>query len=108
MIGPLPDFTNTHQICLDVPNIIEITQILASVGIVTLPMRTPSKNRSGIRLGVQELCRLGLEDKDLETLAEIILFCVKRKNIEFQKSKVEKLAKKLNKIKYTLPYKQSF
>ena len=67
ILGPEPEITKTHNICIDVPNIIEITQLLASVGIITMPMRIPSKTRSWLRLGIQELCRFGLEDKDLET-----------------------------------------
>lgn len=105
IIGPQPNLTNTHQICIDIPNITEITQKLASVGIVTMPMRIPSKNRSGLRFGIQELCRLGLENKDLEILTDIIVACIKRNEIDSQKDKVKKLAKKFSKIKYTLPYK---
>lgn len=34
VIGPVPNLTNTHQICIDVPNIMDITIKLASVGII--------------------------------------------------------------------------
>jgi glycine hydroxymethyltransferase len=106
VVGPLPNLTNTHQICIDVPNIVQITQKLASVGIITLPMRIPSKNRSGLRFGVQELCRLGLKNKDLQILSEVIIACVKEKemNLKF-KDRVKSLAKKLTKIYYVLPYR---
>ncbi len=109
VIGPLPDFSNTHQICIDVANVAEIIQKLASVGIITMPMRTPSKSRSGLRLGVQELCRLGLKNEDLELLADVIVACVKEKEVNKNlRQKVEKLAKRLNDIKYTLSYKKHF
>ncbi|MCA9355950.1 hypothetical protein H6790_00345 [Candidatus Nomurabacteria bacterium] len=108
VIGPKPTLTNTHQICIDVPNIVEITQRLASVGIITMPMRTPSKNKSGLRLGIQELCRLGLKDKHLETISKAIITCVKYEDFESQKRNIYRLAKKLNNIKYTFPNKKYF
>jgi glycine hydroxymethyltransferase len=104
VIGPLPNLTNTHQICIDVQNITEITQKLASIGIITLPMRIPSKNRSGLRLGVQELCRLGLQNKDINILSKIIISCVKGKMINSHlKFKVKKIAKRLTTIHYVFP-----
>lgn len=105
VIGPRPYLTNTHQICIDVPNIVEITQKLAAVGIVTTPMRTPSKNRSGIRLGIQELCRTGVTDDDLVILSEIVISCVHEEKINKSlRVKVEKMAKKLFTPKYVLPH----
>ena len=109
VVGPLPNLTNTHQICIDVQNIVQITQKLAFIGIITLPMRIPSKNRSGLRFGVQELCRLGLKNKDLQILSEIIIACVKEKEISIKfKNQVKSLARRLNNIKYILPYKKHF
>lgn len=109
IIGPSPHLTNTHQICIDVSNITEVTQKLASVGIITLPMRIPSKNRSGLRLGIQELCRLGLSNKDLNVLSEIIISCINsNKSISHLKSKVKILAKKLNNTKYIFLDKKHF
>lgn len=109
VIGPLPHFTNTHQICIDIPNIIEITQKLASVGIITMPMRVPSKGRSGLRFGIQELCRLGLENKDLNILSKVIISCIKNNEQSLElKLKVKKLAKKLRNKKYILQYKKYF
>ena len=109
VVGPLPSLTNTHQICIDVPNIVQITQKLASIGIITLPMRIPSKNRSGLRLGIQELCRLGLKNKDLQILSQVIVTCVKEKEVSTKfKDQFKSLAKRLNDIKYILPYKKYF
>lgn len=109
VIGPRPYLTNTHQICIDIPNIMEATLKLASVGLITLPMRTPSKNRSGLRLGIQELCRLGLNNKDLYLLSEIITACVLEKKVRVQhKYQVQEIAKRLHKVKYTLSTKKHF
>src|SRR4030042_2577671 len=104
LIGPLPYFTNTHQICIDVPNIVDITKKLASVGIITMPERTPSgKKRKGLRLGLQEQCRLGITKKDLLMLSGIIISCVNNKKINKNtKNKVRVLAKKLNSVHYAI------
>ena len=103
VIGPRPDITRTHQICIDVPNIVELTQKLASIGIITLPMRIPSTKRSGLRLGVQELCRLGLRDNDLKNLSQIIIACVQGKKISANaKTKLKSMTKRLNTVRYTL------
>ena len=110
VVGPLPDLTNTHQICIDVPNISQITQKLASIGVITLPMRIPSKYRSGLRFGIQELCRLGLKNNDLQILSKIIIACVRDRKINTKFNiQIKSLAKRLNNnIKYTLSHKKSF
>jgi len=104
LVGPLPHFTNTHQICIDVPNIIDVTKKLASVGIITMPERTLSgKKQKGLRLGIQEQCRLGITKKDLSMLSGIIISCVNNKNIDKNiKNKVRALAKKLNSVHYVI------
>lgn len=104
LVGPLPHLTNTHQICVDVPNVIETIQKLASIGIITTPMKIPSTGRIGLRFGIQEQCRLGLKDKDLILLSEIIISCINESKGEKNlKNQVKNLAKKLTKIHYVLP-----
>ncbi|MFA6353318.1 MAG: hypothetical protein WCW93_00040 [Candidatus Paceibacterota bacterium] len=104
LVGPLPHLTNTHQICVDVPNVTETVQKLASIGIITTPMKIPSTSRIGLRFGIQEQCRLGLKESDLILLSQIIISCVSKTKIESSlKNKVKNLAKKLTKIHYVLP-----
>lgn len=106
LVGPLPNLTNTHQICIDVPDVTKTIQKLASIGIITTPMRIPSVNRMGLRLGIQEQCRLGIKKHDLKTLSEVIISCVTHNKIERNlESKVRNLAKKLTQIQYVLPIK---
>jgi glycine/serine hydroxymethyltransferase len=102
-VGPLPYFTNTHQICIEVPNIIDATQKLASLGIITMPERTPFTHKKGLRLGIQEQCRLGVTRKDLLLLSKIIISCVNNKKINKNtKNKLRALARKLNSVHYTI------
>ncbi len=104
LVGPHPNLTNTHQICIDVTDISKVIQSLASVGIITSPMIIPSRNRLGLRLGIQEQCRLGISKNDLKVLAEVIISCVMQtKKEKYLKKQVSNLAKKLKIIKYVLP-----
>lgn len=103
LVGPSPYLTNTHQICIDVPNILEVIQKLASIGIITTPMKIPSTGRMGLRLGIQEQCRLGIKESDLLLLSEMIISCVCGAKIEKGlKNKVENIAKKLTTTRYVL------
>ena len=109
VVGPLPHFTNTHHVCIDVPNIIEITQKLASIGIITTPTKIPSTGRTGLRLGIQEQCRMGIKKSDLSLLSEIIISCIKEeKTEEILQGRVKNMAKKLNTVHYVLPGRKSF
>lgn len=104
LVGPLPRLTNTHQICIDVPNVTEIIQKLASVGIITTPMKIPSTGRVGLRLGIQEQCRFGIKEGDLKLLSRIIISCINGSETEKSlKNKVKNIAKKLTLINYVLP-----
>jgi len=104
LVGPQPHLTNTHQICVDVPNVTETIQRLASIGIITTPMKIPSTGRTGLRFGIQEQCRLGLKEKDLKVLSEIIISCINESDTEKNlKNKVKNLAKKLTIVDYILP-----
>lgn len=103
VIGPLPYLTNTHQVWINVPNALEVTQKLASVGIINYPTRIPSTKHSGLRFGIQELCRLGIKNKDLEILADVIISCVVGNQTEKNlKNKIEKIARKLTTTHYVL------
>lgn len=106
VLGPQPFLTNTHQVWIDVSDALRVTQKLASVGIITYPTRIPSTKRNGLRFGIQELCRFGIKNKDLEILAEVIISCViddqTDKNL---KIKIKNIAKKLTTIQYTIKSK---
>lgn len=100
VVGPKPKLTFTHQVCVDVDNINDITNSLANVRIITTPMRVPSTKRSGLRLGVQEITRFGMEENEIDTLSEIITHCSSQKPTNAIKKKVETLAQKHRKLKY--------
>lgn len=72
-------FTESHQIALNVASYgpaKEIAQKLADNNIIVnynmLPGDRDAKNPSGLRLGVQELTRFGMKEKDMGEVAELI------------------------------------
>ena len=61
-----------------------------------------ANNPSGIRIGVQEVTRLGMKENEMEILAEIIWDAVnERKSDEKLKQEVRELKENFNTIKYT-------
>lgn len=103
LIGPKNIFTNTHQICIKVDDAIKTTIDLSKVGIITTPMRVPTSNKLGLRLGIQELIRRGINGKDLKLIANVISLTVREKRppIEY-KTDIRKIARRLNKIKFAI------
>ena len=81
MLGAHKGFTATHQIVADVAQLgggFEIAQRLAQANIVTnknlLPGDRPEDwdNPSGLRMGTIEVTRLGMNEGDMETIADFI------------------------------------
>lgn len=60
-----------------------------------------TQNPSGVRIGVQELTRLGMKEKEMREVADIIKEVVlDKKNADKTKKKVINFRKKFQKIKY--------
>lgn len=103
LVGPNDVFTNTHQICINVDDAVNVTVNLSKVGIVTTPMRVPSSDTLGLRLGIQELVRRGIREKDLKLIAKVISVTVNsnRPAVEYIND-IKKIAHILNKIKFSI------
>ena len=75
---PAKDYTETHQVLLNVGerNGIEIAKRLEENNIIVnyqaLPFDASFSTSSGIRMGVQEMTRFGMKEKDLGHLAELM------------------------------------
>ena len=100
VVGPKPDFTKTHQICIDVKDSIQATEDLSKISIITVPMRIPGRNKYGLRLGVQEITRLGMKEKEMDKLSEIITTCLTAKPTNQLNNKVRNMASGFTKINY--------
>lgn len=102
VIGPAPKLTYTHQVCIEVLDEKYATKSLADIGIITVPMKVPLRNKFGLRLGIQELCRLGISENDTIILAEIIAKCINKGSSLKLKQQVLRLARKYRKVHYEI------
>jgi glycine hydroxymethyltransferase len=80
------DFTESHQVAVDVSELgggNEVARILKENDIILnmnlLPFEPLQKvtNPSGIRIGVQEMTRFGMKEKEMERIAELFEKCLK-------------------------------
>jgi len=101
-------FTETHQVLLrvsaygsgqEVARRLEDNNIIANYQ--ALPDDESFLRSSGIRLGVQEMTRFGMEAKDFDTLAGYMAEVIKHKRAV--KEEVSRFRKNFLKMKYCLP-----
>ena len=80
------DFTESHQVAVDVSELgggNEVARILKENEIILnmnlLPFEPLEKvtNPAGIRIGVQEMTRFGMKEKEMERIAELFKKCLK-------------------------------
>lgn len=102
------DFTETHQIAIEVSELgggNEVARILKESDIITnmnlLPFEPLDKvtNPSGIRIGVQEMTRFGMKEKEMEKIAEFFKKCLK--DGTSVNNEVGKLRKNFQKVQYS-------
>ncbi len=105
-------FTETHQVVIRVKeygNGQEIARRLEENNIVTnyqaLPDDETFLEPSGIRMGVQEMTRLGMEEKDFDELSAYIADVIIRG--QKVKDEVRKFRQKFLEMKFSLPLKEA-
>ncbi len=101
-------FTESHQIAVDVRDIgggAEVAETLERNNIIINKNLLPwddiknAKNPSGIRIGVQEITRLGMRESEMDYIAELFKKAVvDKKDV---KDEVRELRREFRKIKYT-------
>ncbi len=101
-------FTESHQIAVDVRDLgggAEVAETLERNNIIINKNLLPwddiknAKNPSGIRIGVQEITRLGMRESEMDYIAELFKKAVvDKKDV---KDEVRELRKEFRKIKYT-------
>jgi glycine hydroxymethyltransferase len=101
VVGPKNKFTFTHQICVAVSDVNDFTKKLASLGLITTPMRVPSTNQLGLRLGIQEITRLGMKKEEMEKISQIIINAISGDKFKESKNMVKSMARKFYKINYS-------
>ena len=108
VLCPEKGFTQSHQVIVNVKEFgggRTVAELLEANNIIcnkmSLPIDTPqdaTKNPSGIRLGSQELTRIGMKENDMKKVAEFFNQAIKeKKNI---KKEVEEFRKGFMKVHY--------
>ncbi len=111
VLGESRGFTETHQVAVDVRDIgggEKAAKKLEGVGIILNKNLLPwddigdAANPSGIRMGVQEVTRLGMKEEEMRQIAELIDAALKgKKSEEVIRSEVAELKRNFNTVKYT-------
>lgn len=105
---PADGYTETHQVVIRISKHgkgMDLARRLEENNIVTnyqaLPDDESFLDASGIRMGVQEMTRFGMKEKDFDELAELIADCLaKNTNV---KDKVKALRSRFLEMHYCLP-----
>jgi glycine/serine hydroxymethyltransferase len=100
-------FTDTHQVLIRIKsygNGMEVARLLEENNILTnyqaLPDDETFLEPSGIRMGVQEMTRFGMEERDFDVLSGLLADALKKKNIG---EEVKKFRQNFLEMKYCLP-----
>lgn len=110
--GEAEEYTHTHQVLLrvaDFGDAKEVAHRMESNNIITnyqaLPGDTTFYRPSGIRMGVQEMTRYGMKEKDFEQLARLIASVVVRK--KDVAGDVSAFRSRFSKMEYCLPVEET-
>ncbi|MCS7122314.1 MAG: serine hydroxymethyltransferase [Archaeoglobaceae archaeon] len=111
VLGEKRGFTETHQVAVDVREFGGgkiVSKKLESAGIILnknlLPWDDVRKvdDPSGIRMGVQEVTRLGMKEGEIEKIADLIDFVLRdKKSLAKVREEVRELKKNFNTVKFT-------
>ncbi len=111
VLGEKLGFTETHQVAVDVRDLgggDVVAKKLERVGIILNKNLLPwdslddVQNPSGIRIGVQEVTRLGMKESEMEYIAELIDKTIRNKSSEEEiRREIEEFKKDFNTVKYT-------
>ncbi len=111
VLGEKYGFTETHQVAVDVRPLgggDAVAKKLESAGIILNKNLLPwdrieqTANPSGIRIGVQEVTRLGMKEEEMREIANFIDLTLKeKKSIEEIRKSVAEFRKGFQTIKYT-------
>jgi glycine hydroxymethyltransferase len=110
VVGENLGFTESHQVAVDVSEfgggdpvakMFERINIILNKNLLPWDDLSKTENPSGIRIGVQEVTRLGMKEKEMEILAEIMWNAVNRRKSEKElRSEVIEFKKEFTTIKY--------
>ncbi len=118
VIGENKGFTASHQIAVDVSDLgggSKVAKSLERINVILnknlLPWDDVSKSSdpSGIRIGVQEVTRLGMKEDEMEEIAEIMYFRLVKNDSESKlRKRVMELKRRFNTLKYTFKEEEAY
>lgn len=110
VLGAHKGFTETHQVILDVKEFgggLDVGHKLAKANIITNKNLIPSDQPedwdcpSGLRIGTIEVTRLGMKEKDMATIANLIAdILISEKDLDIAKKEALKMRKSFQKLHY--------
>lgn len=108
VLCPHKNFTRSHTVLFDAgKNGNEVMHLLEKVNIIVNPFQLPGNkvtDPTGIRIGTNEMTRLGMKEKEMETIAEFISdTLMDRKPINKIRYEVIEFRKSYRKIRYCFP-----
>ncbi|ADB58633.1 serine hydroxymethyltransferase [Archaeoglobus profundus] len=104
VLCPHLEFTKSHQVVVDVGNGCEVVGKLEKANILTNPCLLPwdDDKASGIRIGVQEVTRLGMKEDEMREIARFIDMALKdKKPIKDIKNEIKEFKSNFLTVKYT-------
>jgi len=104
--GKARGFTKSHQVWVDLEGIdaSHAIDILKEAGIHANSVKLPSTNQIGLRLGTNEITRLGMKEKELNTIGKMMADALlERRNPQEINRDSRALAHQYCEIKYCFP-----
>lgn len=111
VLGAKRGYTSTHQVLIDVRKIgdsskvvgdLEKANIICNKNMLAWDELHSTRSPSGIRLGVQEMTRFGMKEKEMNEIACVIAdVAIRKKKPENVKKEAIELRKKFQKIHFT-------
>jgi glycine hydroxymethyltransferase len=118
VVGENRGFTETHQVAVDVSELgggakvakkLEKINVVLNMNLLPWDSIENTSNPSGIRMGVQEITRLGMKEGEMEEIAEIFHAClIKGLEDVALRERVRELKSEFSKIKYTFEEEEAY
>ncbi|MET1125015.1 MAG: serine hydroxymethyltransferase [Archaeoglobaceae archaeon] len=111
VLGEARGFTETHQVAVDVREFgggdavskkLEEAGIILNKNLLPWDKTSDAANPSGIRIGVQEVTRLGMKENEMARIAEFINDVLRgRRSVREVREEVREFKREFNTVKYT-------
>ena len=117
VVGENKGFTTSHQVAVDVREFgggAKVAKSLEGINVILNKNLMPwddvssSPDPSGIRIGVQEVTRLGMKEGEMEEIAEIIYARIVKGEDESLRKRVVELKQRFSTLKYTFEEEEAY